>query len=206
MASISEHPGFFIHQSPERTIALWREQRSSSGVTGGFSSFSVFTSTGVDTNTCQQCTLADAPNGEALRIAPGQNNFSFDFAALDLAEPGRLRYAYRLDGFDPDWVQTGPELRSASYGSLAPGSYVMRIRATNRHGQWSSHEFAVPVTVEAAWWQHTSLVVAAVVALIAAMYGVIQLRTRQLRDQHLILESKVQERTKALEEASLTDP
>ncbi|CAM8672091.1 GGDEF domain [Comamonadaceae bacterium] len=146
------------------------------------------------------------PMGEALRIAPGQNNFTFDFAALDLAEPGRLRYAYRLEGFDPDWVQTGPELRSASYGSLSPGSYVMRIRATNRHGQWSSHELAVPVTVEAAWWQHTSVAVAALVALIAAMYGVIQLRTRQLRVQHLILESKVQERTQALEEASLTDP
>jgi GGDEF domain-containing protein len=44
---------------------------------------------------------------DGLDLAPPQRGFSLTFAALDYSDPGRLRYAYRLHGFDTDWIATG---------------------------------------------------------------------------------------------------
>lgn len=46
---------------------------------------------------------------EGLDLAPPQRGFTLTFAALDYSDPGRLRYAYRLHGFDTDWIATGAE-------------------------------------------------------------------------------------------------
>jgi len=155
-----------------------------------------------------------------LRIEPGQRNFSLEFAALDYSDPARNRYAYQLVGFDPGWVQTGADLRVASYSNLRPGDYVLRLRATNRSGVWSPHELAIPVTVLPAWWQRWQTRAAALLLLLGLLLAGLKQHTRQLRQRQVALERKVGERTLALEqltlalkqesaalqESSLTDP
>jgi diguanylate cyclase (GGDEF)-like protein len=157
---------------------------------------------------------------EGLTLTPQDRSFSVEFAALDYSDPLRLRYVYRLQGFDPDWLSARPDRRAASYSNLAPGDYVLRVRATNRSGAWSPHELAIPVRVAPAWWQHwwfRTLVLGLCVALVVA---VVQWRTRHLRWRQAELQAKVRERTAeleslterlrtesaALQEASLTDP
>ncbi len=159
-----------------------------------------------------------------LQLAPAQRSFSIEFAALDYGDPGRIRYAYRLRGFDPDWLATGAELRAASYSNLDPGDYTLQVRATNRSGIWSPHELSIPVQVLPAWWQRdsTRLALSLLGLLLAALLvsALVQARTRNLRRSSTDLERKVRERTVALEattqalrsesaalaEASLTDP
>jgi diguanylate cyclase (GGDEF)-like protein len=155
-----------------------------------------------------------------LKIEPGQRSFGVEFAALDYGDPARLRYAYRLDGFDPDWIATDAQLRVASYSNLDPGNYVLRVRATHRGAGWSERELQVPVQVLPAWWQSNAVRVAAVLALLTLSWLAVRRHTRQLRLQQQELESKVVRRTAALEimtraleresaalaESSLTDP
>jgi ligand-binding sensor domain-containing protein len=74
----------------------------------------------------------------AAQLQPG-------FYGGRLQRPGRMRYAYQLQGFDPDWIETSADSRVASYSNLYPGDYVLRVRATNRSGAWSPHELAIPV-------------------------------------------------------------
>lgn len=154
-----------------------------------------------------------------LQLAPEQRSFSLEFAALDYSDPGRVRYAYQLQGFDPDWIKTGADFRVASYSNLDPGNYLLRARATNRAGLWSPHELAISVRVLPAWWQHWWFHLVALSILAAMVYAVVQWRTRRLRFRQLELERTVQERTAeletmamelqlesaALEESSLTD-
>ena len=156
----------------------------------------------------------------ALQISPGQRSFSIEFAALDYSAPERLGYRYLLQGFDPDWIRSGAEQRSASYSQLSPGDYVLRVRATNRHGVWSPHELAIPVQVLPAWWQQRWLHGLIGLLGLALVYALVHLRTRQLRHRERVLEGKVSERTAALEhlthrlrkqsadlqESSFTDP
>jgi diguanylate cyclase (GGDEF)-like protein len=147
------------------------------------------------------------PAGQALgglQLAPGNRGFSIEFAAIDYSEPGRNRYAYQLQGVDPDWIDTGAEFRVASYGNLSPGHYRLRVRATNRSGVWSPHELTIDVQVQPAWWQSGWFRLMALAALAAAIYGVVQLRTRYLRHRQLALEHKVSERTAELQTLTLT--
>lgn len=157
---------------------------------------------------------------DGLQLAPGDRSFGLGFAALDYSDPGRVRYAYQLRGFDPEWIATGAELRVASYSNLDPGRYELRVRATNRSGQWSPHELVIGVQVLPAWWQTAWFWLAMVAALALMGYGVLQFSTRQSRLRQRELALRVQERTADLQamtaalqqesaavaEASLTDP
>ncbi|MCP3979010.1 MAG: histidine kinase, partial [bacterium] len=63
--------------------------------------------------------------------------FAFEFAALHFATPEKNRYAYRLQGFRPDWSETDAEKRFAQYTNLDPGDYVFQVKASNRDGIWN---------------------------------------------------------------------
>lgn len=150
---------------------------------------------------------------EGLRLQPGERSFSLEFAALDYSDPARSLYAYRLEGFDADWIRAPAAYRVASYGNLSPGRYMLQVRATNRSGAWSPHELAIPVQVLPAWWQRWWARGLALLATLALFWGLLQLRTAYLRRRRRALELMVRERTQeleslsaALQESSLSDP
>jgi diguanylate cyclase (GGDEF)-like protein len=143
---------------------------------------------------------------EGLLLQPGQRGFSIEFAALDYVDPGRVRYAYKLDGVDEDWISTGADFRAASYGQLSPGLHQLHVRAEHRNGRWQSDELVIPVQVLPAWWQHWWARGGMLLLGAALLLGLVHLRARQLQRRQRVLEVKVQERTVELEEASLSDP
>ena len=150
---------------------------------------------------------------EGLKLTPEQHGFRIDFAALDYSDPASSRYAYRLLGLDERWTQAGPQSRSVAYGSLAPGHYRLQVRATNRAGLWSHQELDLPIDVLPAWWQTAWARALFVLAALAGLYGIVQLRTVVLLRRRAALEAMVVERTQelealsaALKEASLSDP
>ncbi|MCV2370353.1 ligand-binding sensor domain-containing protein [Roseateles oligotrophus] len=143
---------------------------------------------------------------DGLRLSPQQRSFSLEFAALDYSNPGRSRYAYRLQGFDPGWIETSADLRVASYSNLSPGDYVLRVRAHNRSGVASEQQLAIKVKVLPAWWQQWWFHAALLALVAAAIAALVRWRTGLLRRRQTWLENKVRERTAELEVSSLTDP
>lgn len=142
------------------------------------------------------------PPRTALALTPTQRNFSVEFSALDFSSPERLRYRYRLQGFDADWINTGADFRVASYGNLPPGDYVLDVQGSNRTGQWSPQTLSLVVNVQPAWWQTWWALVLAALAGVLAVFGVVQMRTAVLRRRQVALEAKVYERTAELENLS----
>ena len=155
-----------------------------------------------------------------LTLGADNRSFSVEFAALDFSEPERNRYAYQLEGFDPEWISTGADLRVAVYTNLDPGRYRLRVRGTNRNGVWSPLELDIPVRVLPDWWQTWWARTLGGATLIALVYLLVALRTSYLRRSQMALEIKVRARTAelerlsldlqaktvALEESSLSDP
>jgi diguanylate cyclase (GGDEF)-like protein len=136
-----------------------------------------------------------------LTLTPDANSVAVEFAALDYSAPERNRYAYRLDGFDADWIETEPSRRLAAYTNLLPGDYALRLRGSNRDGMWTDSVLTVPIHVLPAWYQTIAFRILAGIAFFVLIVAVVQVRTIYLRKARRELERVVIERTAELRES-----
>ncbi|HVU32737.1 MAG TPA: two-component regulator propeller domain-containing protein [Opitutaceae bacterium] len=74
--------------------------------------------------------------GRTLKLAAGPRNLVINYTAPSFIEPSQVRFKYRLDGYDADWVEANSR-RSAAYGNLAPGDYRFHVIACNADGVWN---------------------------------------------------------------------
>jgi len=91
----------------------------------------------------------------ALTLSPGRHQVAFRYAGLSFSAPERVRFQYRLEGWDPNWVWVGTT-RTADYNYLPPGHYTFSLRACNRDGIWNptaaALSFRVLPHVWETWW------------------------------------------------------
>ncbi len=90
---------------------------------------------------------------EHLVLGPSHRMVSFDFAALHFADPPGNRYSFQLDGFDPDWLETSAERRSATYTNIPAGEYTFRLKVGNPDGVWNPEPATLAITVVPPWWK-----------------------------------------------------
>jgi diguanylate cyclase (GGDEF)-like protein len=140
---------------------------------------------------------------KSLTLSVQQSVFSFEFAALHFTQPSRNRYAYMLQGFDRDWVQTDATRRTATYTNLDPGDYVFNVKASNDRGVWTEQPATVVVTIlppfYKTWWFRT-LAILLTLGLLTLAYHVRVQRLTRLQSE---LESQVAARTAELEASNL---
>ena len=138
-------------------------------------------------------------SGQPLQIDARDRSLLVEFSALDFADPGHDRYSYRLVGFDSDWVATPNSRRLASYTNLPPGDYTLQVRMAGPDGRWLP-PLQRAVHVQPAWYQQTGLRIAAAIAVMLLLVGLVQLRTLYLRQRQRELQRLVAERTAELEQ------
>ena len=93
-----------------------------------------------------------------FRLKHNQNFFSIKFAALDFINPEKNQYAYKLEGFDEDWVYS-PNRREAYYTNVLPGNYIFRVKGSNNDGLWNEEGTSLAITISPppwrTWWAYT---------------------------------------------------
>jgi ligand-binding sensor domain-containing protein/signal transduction histidine kinase len=119
--------------------------------------------------------------GKPLRFPASLRTLEIEFTVPSLNWPERVEFQHRMDNFDSDWVEGGPE-RRVRYSGLPFGQYRFRVRAMNLDGTWgrenSSLVFDLPVPL---WRSPLILAVEGLVAL-TAVAGVVRLIShRRLR-------------------------
>ncbi len=139
---------------------------------------------------------------EQVSITPEANSLAAEFAALDYSAPERLRYRYRLEGFDSAWIETPSTRRVATYTNLPPGDYRLLIEGSNRDGLWSTNELAIRLDVIAPWFRTPWAYLAYVMTAALAVLLILQWRLRYLRQLTKTLEKTVGERTQSLKSAN----
>ncbi|SNS26911.1 diguanylate cyclase (GGDEF) domain-containing protein [Granulicella rosea] len=140
-----------------------------------------------------------ANSGAAPILIPADaNRLAVEFSALDFSAPDRNRYAYRLVGFDRDWVEADTGSRIARYTNLPPGGYTLELRGSNRMGDWGATR-AVEIRVLPAWYQTLWARLLAVLAAILAVVFILRIYTALLRAGQRELKRKVAVRTGELE-------
>ena len=87
----------------------------------------------------EQIQVDDAPQNlsNAVTIKPGGRRFAIAYTALSFTAPQKVRFKYRLEGFDHDWVDARAQ-RTAYYTNLPPGHYSFQVLACNNDGVWSA--------------------------------------------------------------------
>ncbi|MFN2218196.1 MAG: two-component regulator propeller domain-containing protein, partial [Anaerolineae bacterium] len=90
---------------------------------------------------------------EQIELAPEDYSFAFEFSALNYRQPHKNRFAYRLEGFDQDWIATDARDRKAVYTNIPPGTCTFGVKAANDDGLWNEEGTAIQVTVSQPWWQ-----------------------------------------------------
>jgi diguanylate cyclase (GGDEF)-like protein len=135
----------------------------------------------------------------ALEIAPAarERGFSLEFAALDYSASERTQYAYRLLGFDKDWIPTAPGSRRLAYTNLPPGDYTLQLRAATRPGVWTE-PVSLPVHALPAWHQLAWVRALAVLLALGAIAGLVRWRIAWYRRRQAELELMVEQRTTEL--------
>ncbi len=150
----------------------------------------------------------DLRRGDARVVLPSQPVLALRHDDRDLRVVARLlsftdahahRYRFHLEGYDPDWVETGAE-GTRAFARLAPGNYRLRVQARNADHDWTPVR-AVQLRVEPPWWQ-TPWAVALLAALgVLALLWMVHGYRQRLKRRHAW--QLHQEKRELAEQASL---
>jgi len=134
---------------------------------------------------------------ETAEVAPGTGDLEFEFTALSFMAPQKVKFKYKLEGFDREWIDAGTT-RTARYTNIAPGEYRFRVIACNNDGLWNetgaSFGFYLQPRFYQTSWFYTSIA-ASFVLLGLTLHWI---RVRTLEHRKTELERLVDVRTKDL--------
>jgi signal transduction histidine kinase len=123
-------------------------------------------------------------------------DLSIDYTALSLAAPEKVRFRYKLEGFDRNWQDVGNR-RQAFYTNLPPRNYRFRVAARNNSGVWNEAGAFLDFAIDPAYYQTTWFRLLCVAAFLASLAAIYQLRLQYLKQQfNMRLEERVNERTR----------
>lgn len=136
-----------------------------------------------------------------INLPPGLRKIEFHYTAPIFVVPERVRFRYKLDGWDKEWTDAGAR-RVAYYTNLGHGRYRFRVAACNDDGLWNEtgagFAFSLAPHYYETWWFYSL----AVAVLLVLAGGAHRLRVRQLRARERELTRLVDQRTQEVREQS----
>jgi signal transduction histidine kinase len=140
-------------------------------------------------------------NIKKIELAYNQNQIRFDYVALHFDDPSQNKYAYKLDGYDKDWIDAGT-LRNVTYTNLSPGTYTFHVKACNSDGIWNNTGDSVTIIIYSSLWMRWWAWLIYVALFSTAIYSLINYRSRALKRQNQLLEERINQRTRQLSDAN----
>ena len=117
---------------------------------------------------------------EKVTLSHDENFITFEFASLDFNNPDKNHYAYKMEGFNNDWIQAGNQ-RFATYTNLDPGDYVFHVKATNSNGVWNDEGISIRVILLPPWWQTWWAYLLYAVFIISILYSLRQYEMKRVK-------------------------
>lgn len=92
------------------------------------------------------------PRGNRLTLEYGERNFTFNISSCCYFLPLKNKYAFKMEGFDPDWTTVDAKGRRVTYTNLNPGTYTFQVKARNNDGVWSKEITSLEITILPPFW------------------------------------------------------
>ena len=140
------------------------------------------------------------PAAASLKVGPHPRDLQIDYTSPTFLIPQRVKFRYRLDGYDHDWHEAGTR-RQAFYTDLPPGRYSFRVIACNSDGVWNENAAKLDFSIAPAYYQTNWFRALCAIAFLVLLWAAYQFRVRQLRHQfEMTLDARVGERTRIARE------
>ncbi|MBL0161220.1 MAG: hypothetical protein IPP47_29680 [Bryobacterales bacterium] len=120
---------------------------------------------------------------QELDLTPGAHALEIRYTALRFASPGKISFRYRMEGFDPDWIEAGGE-RVARYSRLPPGRYRFLVSARMPAGEWAATPAAITVHQEPRFFQTRLFLVLLGLISVAGAVGLFRWREFIVRSRY----------------------
>ncbi len=114
-----------------------------------------------------------------VTLPPLTRNLEIRYTALSFVAPQKVRFRYRLEGYDRDWQEPGPR-REAFYENLAPGHYRFRVIASNNDGIWNETGATQDLSIEPIWYQTNWFQILAIACVLLLLWTAYRLRVRYI--------------------------
>jgi DNA-binding NarL/FixJ family response regulator len=109
-------------------------------------------------------------------------DLEIDYTALSLVAPEKVRFRYKLEGWDSDWQDVGNR-RQAFYSNLPPRHYKFRVLACNNSGVWNETGAALDFSIAPAYYQTSWFFVLCTAGFLGLLWAAYQMRVRQVTEQ-----------------------
>jgi len=119
---------------------------------------------------------------ETLKFPTHAQNIEINYTAPSLLVPQRVRFRYKLEGFDKEWHDAGTR-RQAFYSKLPPGTYTFRVTASNNDGLWSEAGASFVFTIPPSFTQSVLFKALCAVAVFGLLWLLYTIRLRQFTAQ-----------------------
>lgn len=106
----------------------------------------------------------------SITLPYGANDFSIGFAALGYMHSRKNKYAFKLDGFNENWIITDGALHKATYTNLDPGKYIFRVKASNNDGVWGRKETLLEINILPPFWKTAWAYLLYTLLILGALY------------------------------------
>jgi PAS domain S-box-containing protein len=126
------------------------------------------------------------------KLPTGKDTLEFHYAAMSFSALTKVRYKFRLEGFETDWVDADTR-RVAYYSNLRPGDYTFHVIACNNDGLWNEAGDRVSFSCVPPWYQNNWFYASCSIAVVFGAVGFYALRVRSLKNREAQLLKHSQE-------------
>ena len=127
---------------------------------------------------------------DSIELAYWQNDITFEFVALSYTVPEKNQYAYKLEGYNLDWVYSGNE-RTAHYTNLAPGEYMFMVKGANNDGIWNENARVIRLIIRPPIWKTWWAYLLYVALMVVALWGIRRFELGRERARVRLMESEL---------------
>ena len=122
-------------------------------------------------------------NEGKIVIDPGRLHYLFRYTALSLMAPSKVRFKYKLSGFEKDWIEV-MNLRQVEYTNIPAGHYDFMVMASNNDGHWNTEPVSIPFRVKPYFYRTIIFYIAMAILIGFLLWLVSYLRTRVIKHRN----------------------
>jgi signal transduction histidine kinase/DNA-binding response OmpR family regulator/ligand-binding sensor domain-containing protein len=141
-----------------------------------------------------------ATSVDTMHLSYNENFLTFHFAGMEYNDPEKLQYRYELAGVDKHWINAGVQ-NLANYTNLSPGTYDLKLDASNTDGLWSNQIKTIHIVITPPWWKTWWAYTIYILLFGILIYLFVSSSIRQIKSKNKIaLQQKEAEQMRALDE------
>ncbi len=140
--------------------------------------------------------LAPITTEPVQRFAHNKNSLAFEYVGLWFTDPETVKYRYKLEGFDHDWI-TSRDNRSV-YSNLPPGSYTFMLTSTENDAFDQEPVISYSFTIERPFWNQWWFILLSLLLGGGLAFYLVKAREERLQREALLKKEKIESKYEAL--------